>query len=107
MKKKYLVLQIRKENNNILQKNLLSKKTDLDNKIYQALTDDIFYEDIYAYSKSEYFIDITNYEELYQKTPYQIAQQLKNNLTKKISYIYKNRDRNKHISSKNSLRYYH
>lgn len=84
MKKKYLVLQIRKENNNILQKNLLSKKTDLDNKIYQALTDDIFYEDIYAYSKSEYFIDITNYEELYQKTPYQIAQQLKNNLTKKF-----------------------
>ncbi len=84
MKKKYLVLQIRKENNNILQKNLLSKKTDLDNKIYQALTDDIFYEDIYAYSKREYFIDITNYEELYQKTPYQIAQQLKNNLTKKF-----------------------
>ena len=84
MKKKYLVLQIRKENNNILKKNLLSKKNDLDNKIYQALTDDIFYEDIYTYSKREYFIDITNYEELYQKTPYQIAQQLKNNLTKKF-----------------------
>ena len=41
MKKKYLVLQIRKE------KSILPPKTDLDNKIYQTLTDDIFYEDIY------------------------------------------------------------
>lgn len=78
MKKKYLVLQIRKE------KSILPPKTDLDNKIYQTLTDDIFYEDIYIYNKEEYFIDITNYEELYQKSSYQIAQQIKNNLTKKF-----------------------
>lgn len=78
MKKKYLVLQIRKE------KNILPPKTDLDNKIYQTLIDNFFYEDIYIYSKEEYFLDITNYQELYQKTSYQIAQQIKNNLTKKF-----------------------
>ena len=79
MKKKYLVLQIRKG-----KKHDYRQKPTLTIQIYQTLTDDIFYEDIYIYNKEEYFIDITNYEELYQKSPYQIAQQIKNNLTKKF-----------------------
>ena len=68
MKKKYLVLQIKKD-----------KRPE---KIYEILTDKFFYEDIFLYSEGEYFIDITNYEELYQKTDYKIAQELKNTLTK-------------------------
>ena len=57
MKKKYLVLQIKKEIENITKERSY--------KIYETLTDTFFYEDIFAYSKEEYFIDITNYQELY------------------------------------------
>lgn len=75
MQKKYLVIQIKKERKTII-------KTDID-KIYETLTDIFFYEDIFTYSKEEYFIDITNYQDLYQKTPYQLAQNLKKEIIKK------------------------
>lgn len=75
MKKKYLVLQIKKEKKDI-------KITD-SHKIYETLIDIFFYEDIFSYSKEEYFIDITNYQELYEKTPYQLAQNLKTKIMKK------------------------
>lgn len=75
MKKKYLVLQIKKEKKDIIKADSY--------KIYETLTDTFFYEDIFAYSKEEYFIDITNYQELYEQTPYQLAQNLKTKLIKK------------------------
>ena len=83
MKKKYLVLQIRKENATWL-KDFLPNRTDQNNKIYDKITDLFFYEDIYIYSNKEFFIDITNYQELYQKSAYQLALELKNTLSKKF-----------------------
>ena len=58
MKKKYLVLQIKYE------KATINKK--LEEELYKELTDMFFYEDIFMYTNKEYFIDITNYEELYK-----------------------------------------
>lgn len=72
MQKKYLVLQIQKR----------KETTKIKKNLYEEITNIFFYEDIYTYNKNEYFIDITNYQELYQKTPYQIAQLLKETLKK-------------------------
>lgn len=80
MKKKYIVLQIRKDINS----QFLIKKNNIDDKIYEKITDQFFYEDIYSYTNKEYFIDITNYQELYEKSAYQIALELKENLRKKL-----------------------
>ncbi len=87
MKKKYLVLQINNKNKkkDWINKLLTNKKKQINNKVYTYLTDYIFYEDIYVYNQEEYFIDITNYQDLYQKTPYQLALELKNKLSKKLN----------------------
>ncbi len=76
MKKKYLVLKISKEST----LDLLSQ-----NKLYEELVDFFFYEDVFIYSQKEFFVDITNYQELYKKTPYQIAQYIKQNITQKYN----------------------
>ena len=68
MKKKYLVI-------NFTEGKETKKKEDI-------ITDIYFYEDVFKYSNNEYFIDITNYEELYKKTPYQQAQSLLNKFKK-------------------------
>ncbi|MDD6756760.1 MAG: hypothetical protein PUE33_01675 [bacterium] len=75
MKKKYLVLQIKYE------KATINKK--LEEELYKELTDMFFYEDIFMYTNKEYFIDITNYEELYKKTTYQLANSIKEKLKNK------------------------
>ena len=78
MQKKYLVLQltsIRKEN--------WSKPINEINHFFEWLTDYFFYEDIYCYSEKEFFIDITNYLELYKKTLYQLAFDMKKDIIKK------------------------
>ena len=74
MKKKYMVLEIEKG---------FKKNSNFNHNIYGLLTDIFFYEDIYQYQDNIYFIDITNYEELYKKTAYQLALDLKNKITKK------------------------
>lgn len=81
MKKKYLVLKIEKDS----KKDWINKwlKPSQTEDLMNFLTDEFFYEDIYKYNKNEYFIDITNYEELYQKSTYQIALDLKNKITNK------------------------
>ncbi len=75
MKKKYLVLKIEKD--------FISKKSKKKQELYNYLTNIYFYEDIYIYNNKEYFIDITNYQELYNKSTYQLALDLKNTLTNK------------------------
>lgn len=75
MRKKYLVLQINNGKTDITKK--------IEEKLYQELTNIFFYEDIFVYNSKEYFIDITNYEELYKKTPYQLANTIKEKLQKK------------------------
>ena len=76
MENKYLVLKISKEST----LDLLSQ-----NKLYEELVDFFFYEDVFIYNQKEFFVDITNYQELYKKTPYQIAQYIKHNITRKYN----------------------
>lgn len=81
MQKKYLVLQIApKSAKEVTQKIIL---TNNNKNIYDTLTDIFFYEDIFIYSKNEYFIDITNYQEFYKKSPYIIALDIKEKLGNK------------------------
>lgn len=89
MQKKYLVLQISSKskekrteewNTSCYDKQKIISK---ENHFYEWLTEYFFYEDIYCYSENEFFIDITNYPELYQKTPYQLALEMKNNIIRR------------------------
>lgn len=90
MQKKYLVLQINSKKRDKEQKKEEwfngyneQKTISKTNHFYEWLTDYFFYEDIYCYSEKEFFIDITNYPELYQKTPYQLALEMKNNIIRR------------------------
>lgn len=87
MQKKYLVLQIDfkrqgKGYENIFRKWFCGecegyKQVNKFTLFYEWLTDYFFYEDVYCYSEKEFFIDVTNYLELYQKTLYQLALEIK------------------------------
>lgn len=99
MKKRFLVLKIKDQKTikKVVKKangqdtNYWKKYKDLEtsNRIYQELTNHFFYEDIYIYSADEYFIDITNYLDIYRKTTYRLALDLKNKLTKKLAIKFK------------------
>lgn len=96
MQKKYLVLQITnkkkesKERSKVKESRLANnytKQQDIskNNHYYEWLTEYFFYEDIYCYSECEFFIDITNYQELYRKTPYQLSIEIKNSFIRRWS----------------------
>lgn len=99
MKKRFLVLKIKDtktikklvKNSSYQNDNYWKnyKNLETSNQIYQELTNYFFYEDIYIYSGEEYFIDITNYLDIYRKTTYQLALDLKNKLTKKLAIKFK------------------